>query len=556
MYTEYFGLRDRPFSIAPDPEYLYMSALHREALAHLIYGIRTDGGFVLLTGEVGTGKTTICRCLLEQVPADAEIAFVLNPKVSAVELLETICDELQIEYPPQTNSIKVLVDAINNFLLETHAKGRKTVLIIDEAQNLRTDVLEQIRLLTNLETNKQKLLQVIMIGQPELREMLMRRDLRQLNQRVTARYHLQPLNHAETTAYIEHRLMVAGVERPLFSRRALRRVFILSHGVPRLINLLCDRALLGAYATGQNSVSPGIVCTTAREILGTPTRHYALGGITWSPRLRHAFLLAGIISAAAVAVFLALPPESGTRETQTHPAATQATNTLTRETPTTAQTSKQSKHYSPNSDNWFSRLALHSTRTAAEKQLFARWNKTYTETQADIDAAAGAAGLSVLSRRASLDELRALNRPAILTLEDEQGEKHHVILTGMDAANVILTCADQVARVPAPELAKYWRGEFTLLWQPPETYATPVYPGHDGAVVAWLDQQLAQLNHRAPALKSRLSLADDLLDELRMFQSAHGLTPDGILGPVTLIHLNNKLARTQPHLQLDPEVQR
>jgi general secretion pathway protein A len=187
MYTEYFGLRDRPFSIAPDPEYLYMSAHHREALAHLIYGFQTDGGFVLLTGEVGTGKTTVCRCLLEQVPDDAEIAFVLNPKVSAAELLETICDELGIDYPERTTSIKVFVDAINRFLLETHAEGRKTVLIIDEAQNLSVDVLEQIRLLTNLETNKKKLLQVIMIGQPELRDLLKRQELRQLEQRVTAR---------------------------------------------------------------------------------------------------------------------------------------------------------------------------------------------------------------------------------------------------------------------------------------------------------------------------------------------------------------------------------
>jgi general secretion pathway protein A len=202
MYREYFELKELPFSIAPDPRYLFMSNQHREALAHLVYGINSDGGFILLTGEVGTGKSTVCRCLLEKIPQNFNIALVLNPKLTVEELLATICDELCIDYPKGNTSIKVFVDYINAYLLDAHAKGRKTVLIIEEAQNLSIDVLEQVRLLTNLETNQRKLLQIIMLGQPELKGMLSRPELRQLSQRITARYHLGSLSKQEASAYV------------------------------------------------------------------------------------------------------------------------------------------------------------------------------------------------------------------------------------------------------------------------------------------------------------------------------------------------------------------
>src|SRR5512139_3100009 len=268
MYYEHFGLKEPPFSIAPDPRYLYMSEQHREALAHLVYGITTEGGFVLLTGEVGTGKTTVCRCLLEQLPADTDVAFVLNPKVSVQELLATICDELGIRYPAGAASIKVLVDGINAYLLAAHAKGRKTVLIIEEAQNLQPDVLEQVRLLTNLETSERKLLQIIMVGQPELQEMLSRPELRQLAQRITARYHLGPLSRREVHSYVQHRLSVAGAIRPLFPASVIGMLFRLSRGIPRLINVICDRALLGAYVEGKERVDKGILRRAAREVMG------------------------------------------------------------------------------------------------------------------------------------------------------------------------------------------------------------------------------------------------------------------------------------------------
>ncbi len=249
MYYEYFGLKESPFSIAPDPRYLYMSEQHREALAHLVYGFSSDGGFVLLTGEVGTGKTTVCRCLLDQVPENSAIAFILNPKLTVEELLATVCDEFGIMYQ-ENSSIKIFIDLINNFLFESHAQGRKTVLIIDEAQNLSSDVLEQLRLLTNLETSHQKLLQIILLGQPELRDKLAQPELRQLSQRIIARYHLGSLSRREIGAYLSHRLAVAGSRDQLFPEGTINHLYKLTGGVPRLINVICDRSLLGSYTRG------------------------------------------------------------------------------------------------------------------------------------------------------------------------------------------------------------------------------------------------------------------------------------------------------------------
>ena len=269
MYLEHFGFADAPFSIAPDPHYVYLSPRHAEAMAHLAYGLRSQGGgFVLLTGEVGTGKTTICRCVLEQIPEECDVAFIYNPKLSIVELLSALCDELHIDYPPGTNSAKVFVDRINARLLASHALGRKTVLIIDEAQNLEPDVLEQLRLLTNLETNERKLLQIILLGQPELLDRLAQPELRQLAQRIIARYHLGGLSLAEVGPYVQHRLTIAGVRRNLFPPAVIKRLFQLSGGIPRLINVICDRALLGTYVQGLDTVDARTLARAAREVMG------------------------------------------------------------------------------------------------------------------------------------------------------------------------------------------------------------------------------------------------------------------------------------------------
>jgi general secretion pathway protein A len=268
MYTEYFGLKELPFSIAPDPRYLYLSSHHREALAHLIYGVNSDGGFVLLTGEVGTGKTTVCRCLLEQLPENTNVAFIINPKLTVDELLASICDELGVRYPEGNKSIKVFVDHINEYLLDNYARGHKTVIIIEEAQNLSTEVLEQIRLLTNLETTRSKLLQIIMLGQPELRDILSRPELRQISQRITARYHIGPLTRREIGSYVNHRLTVAGAKEKLFPDSLFKRLYGYSRGIPRLINVICDRALIGTYVQGKKYVDKSTFKKAAREVFG------------------------------------------------------------------------------------------------------------------------------------------------------------------------------------------------------------------------------------------------------------------------------------------------
>jgi len=269
LYAAFFGLHQAPFSIAPDPRYLFMSERHREALAHLLYGVSGGGGFVVLTGEIGAGKTTVCRCFLEQIPRRCNVAYIFNPRLTVPELLHTVCTEFGVQCPPahEAQANKVMVDALNDYLLRTHAVGQNNVLIIDEAQNLSAEVLEQLRLLTNLETAERKLLQIILIGQPELRDMLARPDMEQLAQRVIARYHLDALSPSETRDYIQHRLMVAGYRREaIFDEKAAQRVHQLTRGVPRRINLLCDRTLLGAYALNRSSVDVRMVDKAAGEV--------------------------------------------------------------------------------------------------------------------------------------------------------------------------------------------------------------------------------------------------------------------------------------------------
>jgi general secretion pathway protein A len=316
MYSHHFGLTQDPFSIAPDPRFLFMSERHREALAHLLYGVAgqngavggTGGGFVLLTGDIGTGKTTICRCFLEQIPAGCHVAYIFNPKLSVIELLQSICEEFHVNVAPgaaQTHTAKAYIDALNAFLLQSHAAGQSCVLIIDEAQNLSGDVLEQLRLLTNLETNERKLLQIVLIGQPELRTMLASPELEQLAQRVIARFHLEALNQTETRQYIEHRLGVAGHAGALpFDAKALARIHRLAHGVPRRINLLTGRALLGAWANGRQRVDTAVVNKAAAEVFGADMARASF----WStPRTTAMLVGLALLAIAAVPGFLLWP---------------------------------------------------------------------------------------------------------------------------------------------------------------------------------------------------------------------------------------------------------
>src|SRR5438034_8677431 len=320
MYARFFGLKQKPFSIAPDPRYLFMSERHREALAHLLYGVKGGGGFVLLTGEIGAGKTTVCRCFLEQIPKRCNVAYIFNPKLTVNELLKSVCDEFGIPYEhqgPGVATIKDYIDPLNEYRRTTHAVGQNNVLIIDEAQNLSAEVLEQLRLLTNLETSERKLLQIVLIGQPELREMLARPELEQLAQRVIARFHLQALSADETAQYIRHRLSVAGMGRALpFDGRALKRIHRLSRGVPRRINLLCDRALLGAYASGKPTVDRRMLDQAASEVFDERNRR--------RPLARPAVWGLGAAAGAALVGMVTLAMDTGRGTPTAAPARTVA----------------------------------------------------------------------------------------------------------------------------------------------------------------------------------------------------------------------------------------
>ncbi|WP_228703038.1 ExeA family protein [Marinobacter gelidimuriae] len=425
MYYDFFGFREPPFSIAPDPRYLYLSERHKEALAHLMYGIPGQGGFIVITGEVGTGKTTICRCFIENAPQNADIALIINPRLSAAEMLMVICDELEIPHRDDA-SIKQLVDLINHHLLQAYAAGRHKVLIIDEAQNLSAGVLEQLRLLTNLETAEKKLLQIVLLGQPELQNILALPQLRQLNQRITARYHLKAINRQELAAYLRYRLSVAGVRGELFSRAARLRLFRESQGIPRLINLISDRALLGAYAEGEHEITAVHIRTAAREVRGS---HPSNGQGAFRLR-RLGPLLASLLMAIVLTLWAVQRWNNGdfdglisspaaespiTEAALADDEATQRSGRIKRDTvapATVAETAGSADGLTK------FELQAHSLElSAAFVQLFGAWQINYQPQQAPIACYfARAEGLGCLERTGTRLSLELIDRPAILKL--------------------------------------------------------------------------------------------------------------------------------------------
>ncbi len=579
MYNAYFGFKESPFSIAPDPRYLYMTEQHREALAHLVFGLNSEGGCILLTGEVGTGKTTVCRCLLEQIPEQSNIALVFNPKVTATELLETICDELHIEYPEGENSVKTYIDRINAFLLQANAAGQKTVLIIDEAQNMESTVLEQLRLLTNLETNQRKLLQIIILGQPELLEILSRESMRQLAQRITARFHLNPLSRNELKAYISHRLAIAGSNVQLFDEKTIKRLFQLSSGVPRLINIICDRALLGAYVENKTWVDLQTLNNSAKEVFGKikPTKNKTLHWPAYTA------MAAGVAAIAIVAYFMLLTePVPFTSIAQLADRSSQqelpvASIEPIEEKPVAAVVIAQSEDSSiidelvdtetaqqPDEDTEVLENSKSSALSDFRQLVFAEANKSKAQAYADLfdvwskeykasknpSACAFARdnGLSCLHRQGNLRSLAILNRPAVLKFYDEQNDAAYVILTHLSDNEATLRKGDTSLTVSADTLNQYWLGEYTLLWQKPPYYQAAVQPGSNGPIVQWLDQQLARLygQNNIPTIHDTYN--DELKSQIMKFQQSKGLTPDGVVGPHTFILLNSELEAGMPVL--------
>jgi general secretion pathway protein A len=536
MYRHHFGLAEAPFSIAPDPRYLYLSQRHQEALAHLLYGVNGDGGFVLLTGEVGAGKTTVCRCLLQQIPAFCDVAYIFNPRLTVEELLSTICVEFGIAYPPGNTSIKVFVDCINAYLLDAHAKGRHTVLIIDEAQNLAADVLEQMRLLTNLETNQRKLLQIILLGQPELAAMLERPELRQLGQRIVARYHLGPLTKPEVAAYVQHRLEVSGAQRQLFPARLMGRLYRLSGGVPRVINVLCDRALLGAYVQSKERVDAATLAQAAREVFHQPATRRSL--------LRA--LAAGVILLAGAAVALAVywKEQGEPRSVAVQPgiAAPVAAATPAR----AVHLDAKSEAALPDALEWPADEPRGDSRALAYAALFRAWGADYQG--GDACRQAEGLGLRCRTARGGLDELRELNRPAVLLLRDGQGREFHATLSALDDKTAGFALGAQTRTVAIGALAAQWSGQYTLLWRMPPDAHENIRSGERGPAVAWLRRQLAQAQGRAAEPRDDPLFDQVLLRQVKQFQLAGGLIPDGVVGTRTLMRLAGVADKTAPKL--------
>jgi general secretion pathway protein A len=527
VYAAHFGLTERPFSLAPDPRYLFLSDGHREALAHLVYGLQ-GGGFVQLTGEVGTGKTTVCRTLLDQLPPEVDVAMIFTPRLTAVELLAAVCTELRLETPPGTTSLKVLVDALSRKLLDTHAKGRRTVVIIDEAQNLSMEVLEELRLLTNIETTKEKLLQVILIGQPELVELMQRPELRQLGQRVTARYHLRPFAFAATKAYVRHRLEVAGQRESMFTRAALWIVHRRSGGVPRLINNICDRALLGAYARGKRRVTAGIVRRAANEVLGPgPGQYWAEAGVA-------ATIVVAVLGGATVLHPNAIQYVSDWWARRLMPSAVAmapSNGPLVPAAPPPASTVVVPK---PNPTVASFLDAKTRDRDAAFATLFAVWGEDYGGRSGETGCEfARRAGMRCLAKTGTWKVLRRLDLPAMLTLTAPNGDRHYATLTALQDDSATLEIAGESQTFPLTEIEPFWDGAFVALWRTPYLTSADLRPGMSSRDVAWLRQQLA-----SGATVERTTVYDDELKErVVAFQRANGLTPDGIVGDETLVRL-------------------
>ncbi|MGC8119052.1 ExeA family protein [Marinobacter sp. VGCF2001] len=552
MYYDFFGFREPPFSIAPDPRYLYLSDRHKEALAHLMYGVQGQGGFIVITGEVGTGKTTVCRCFIENAPEHVDIALVLNPRLSARELLSSVCDELEIPHQPDT-SIKTLVDSINRDLLNAHAAGRHKVLIIDEAQNLSAEVLEQLRLLTNLETSEKKLLQIVLLGQPELQDILALPELRQLNQRVTARYHLDAISRDELPAYLQYRLGVAGLRGDIFMPGAIRRLYRESQGVPRLINLISDRALLGAYAEGDHLISATHIRRAAKEVNGGPSQ--APGRRTSGARSSQLGLVLASVMIAVIGTLWLLDEDglpasllAGTQD------ASSGAGVIERaaDTKTDSAPEPESKAAGP-AESALPFVFSQHTRPLPEAfaALFGLWGKNYERSAHPIACDyAATAGLACLERQGSRRSLEFINRPAILQLRDEQGRISQVVLQSLDGEVAEIATAEGSRRVPFRELERYWYGDFRVLWRIPEYMSGDGFYRDDSGEQLWIGARMMELAERLSNGESEAARIKrmEMTEQVRWYQEERGLTVDGIAGAMTIIQMNNDLSDRVPRL--------
>jgi general secretion pathway protein A len=531
VYTDFFGLNEKPFAITPDPRYLYMSARHTDALAHLLYGISESGGFIQLTGEVGTGKTTLIRSVLEQLPAKADIALILSPQLTTIEFLATIVQELRCPSPTE-RTVKAYIDVLNAHLMQSHAEGRRVVLIVDEAQTLSPELLEQVRLLTNLETSKQKLLQIILIGQPELRELLDQVQMRQIAQRITGRYHLEPLTKDDTRAYVNHRLRVAGAQSDVFTKAAINALYRHARGIPRLINVIADRALLAAYTKDRRSVDARLVSAAAGEVFGVRRRTpwwpaatatagaaavvFGITNLGDPPRVLEPkpepFLSALPVRSAAEAAGVSFDPSAVTAVPAQPPTE-----------PVTFASLLTDPKFPLNTDE-------------AIGELLALWGAHYDATRGEPCVQALEQGLRCLfQRRGSLGELRRVNWPTILSLVTANGVEHPVVVASLGYDHAKLAAKGSHFELPIAELSYHWFGDHLLIWRPGDAPTRELSPGVDDPGVRWLRGTLAKLAGEPPPTNAT-TLYDAMLEQrVRAYQRTHQLAVDGIVGARTQV---------------------
>jgi general secretion pathway protein A len=559
MYHDFFGLKEPAFSIAVNPRYLFMSEQHREALAHLLYGIQ-NGGFVMLTGEVGTGKTTIIRCLLEQLPPNTDMAIILNPMGSAPELLSTICDELGVGYIADELTVKNLTDALNQFLLDNHRKGRKTVLLIDEAQLLKVPVLEQIRLLTNLETTTEKLLQIMLVGQPELKKLLARPTLRQLSQRITARFHLEALSLPETKAYIAHRLKIAGLpdhQRP-FNDAMLKKIHTFSGGVPRLINVISERLLLGAYAQNHHHIDKQIFAAAVKEVAGTTTleeEKLATTRTSW-----HALFVVALIGIMMAVWFLV--PDEAPLPVAPAIAQTASSQLLAQSSSAVAQSSAARQLASgslselrsqPKSSPTPAVFAM-ATRdlVAAQLALFSHVGITAGDKKNPCLVVTEAEYVCEKIHINSWDELKDINRPGLITLATPDKKWVYALMIGLSENHALLMANEAQKIVPWNEIANVWNGDLLYVWSRPKGFEGSLQMGDKSDLVTWVAEQFASIDQQ-PAPLTRQFFTERLQKRVELFQSTHNILPDGVINAQTLRRLNEELGVDKPLVELDEQ---
>ncbi len=539
MYLQFFGLSQAPFSITPDPAFVFLSARHEDALAHLRYGITEGGGggFVQLTGEVGTGKTTLSRCLLDDLPENVSVALILNPRLPPLELLEAICEELKVSTRGARDSQKKLVDRLNKYLLKAHGEGRNVVLMIDEAQNLSPEALEQVRLLTNLETATKKLLQIVLLGQPELRELLARADLRQLAQRITARYHLTALDRAETADYLGHRLRVAGALENLFTAAACRAVHRHTGGVPRLINVVAERALVATYAAGERRVTPQLVNLAAHEVLPPTSAQLAKHKPQQPPlQLQGIMVGLGLATAAAVGFWWWNQPRADNPPPSTNATLTPLAPPATIENPepqsqdaVADQTIANQQPAPPVTPDWVQPWDQAYSALAAnvgdnEPALPGRSSCPDDETQA----------IRCRKARASASELAGLQRPVLLQLS--QTQNHYAMVEFSDGAAQVFD-QDAARWLDLRDVEQHWSGLYLDLFKVPGYVPEVLREGDRGPGVLWVKNAARRATPAYQADPNDPYFGPALRLWAESFQDAHQLPQDGLIGMATLQRL-------------------